>query len=351
MLGEVPGKAQKIADIIAKNDKGTIVSPELIQSLTPGKKVTSNDMTAIRRAVLFVDDKPIVQEQVDGVRQRVYRSMGDEEYEKYRFTERNFFSLKQEDIDKIEKRISEVNQNVPKKDVLRYLTICDMLVQTGGRGAYIKVKRRSMACSIGIPDDKLADYLEFLAKAGIVSLLKDTVLYNNEFAEINNAAFDAKMNGNSVTATGLRAGFEAFFKGNREMVEFMKKVQSALEESDRKLEDAYAENVKLREQATSLQSQAKSFPVLLTQYSKLKEEGAKNEERLKNNTLLAKSMREYQKVVLDRKETVFALLTQKVMEAILQYQTDHKDAFFISRMNDLLADASKSMERALNYRK
>ena len=62
-------------------------------------------------------------------------------------------------------------------------------------------------------------------------------------------------------------------------------------------------------------------------------------------------MREYQKIVLERKETVFAILTQKMMEATMQYQKDHKDAFFISRMNDLLADASKSMERALNYRK
>ena len=62
MLGEVPEKARKIADVITQNDKGTIVSPELIQSLTPDKKVSSNDMTAIRRAVLFVDDKPIVQE-------------------------------------------------------------------------------------------------------------------------------------------------------------------------------------------------------------------------------------------------------------------------------------------------
>lgn len=351
MLGEVPGKAKKIADIIVKNDSGTIVSPELIQSLTPEKNVSSNDMTAIRRAVLFIDDRPIVQEQVEGVRQRVYRSMDEREYEKYKFTERNFFSLEQEDIDKIEKRLAEIDLDLPKKDILRYLTICDMLVQTGGRGSYVKVKRRAMACSIGIPNDKLIDYLNFLAKAGIISLLKDAVLYNNEFAEINSAAFDEDLDESSVPTTGLQAGFDAFFKRNLEMMEFVKKVQRSVEESDRKLEEAYTENVKLREQINNLRSQARNFPVLLAQYRKLKEESTKNAERVKNNTLLAKSMREYRALVLARKEAVFANLAQKVMEATMQYQRDHKDAAFTARMNDIIADTSKSMENALNTRK
>ena len=351
MLGEVPEKARKIADVITQNDKGTIVSPELIQSLTPDKKVSSNDMTAIRRAVLFVDDKPIVQEQVEGVRQRVYRSMDDEAYENYKFTERNFFGLEQKDIDKIEKRLAEIDLNLPKKDILRYLTICDMLVQTGGRGSYVKIKRRAMACSIGVPDDKLIDYLDFLAKAGIVSLLKGAVLYNNEFAEINSAALDADLDSEIVATTGMQAGFEAFFRQNDEMVNFMKKAERAIEESNRQIDNFCTENAKLKEQMNNLRSQAKNFPTLLTQYRRLQEENTQLNDRMKSNTLLAKSMREYQKIVLERKETVFAILTQKMMEATMQYQKDHKDAFFISRMNDLLADASKSMERALNYRK
>lgn len=352
MIERVPEAARALGEIASKSSEPIRFKNQDIRDSINEGGLNPNDLAMIRRVIPFASEAPIVPVHL-GTKKNgesrgalAYQSLNEEEFENYTFTDNNFNTLNSEDIGNIVERIYEDQPDVSKKDVLRYLTVCDMIIQLHGRGHYIKQKRSLLACSIMVSKEELDGIITYLVRLGILSIANRMIRYNTIFKDASDEDAEAPKaeGGRRPTAGGLH-----------DFTEFMEKTSYMLEEQDRIYQALKAEQNMLHDQITDLKQRlanekAKNdgYEAVLESYGELQK--AYNDVSKKYATcdknLLKINL--YKKNVYEGVRTVLMRFSKKASEYAQQYESDHKADEFNARMTILTADTLKSAMNAFS---
>lgn len=342
MLKDSVVNAEKISERIIKDNKEATISDELIKEVAAGKPVTTNDAALVRRVVSFTGTQPILQMKVPGKRARVFQPMTEEELAEYDLTDKNFSRLSTDDIIKIRKRIKEIEPEIKPREILRYLTICDMLVQIGAKRGYVKCRRRYTAFSVNISTDELDDYLKFLENAGILSIAPDkSVRYNEIFNDIDFEPEVEEYKPKNAQKKWNYDDYRSSMKSLKSVSAFINDTADYFASLEEEIKGVRDENKKLRKRYEKANAMADNVPVIMSSY-----------QELKNSTdeIVEKRIKEYRELASDRLDTVFADATKKLAR-IIDGAGNSLDPKTELQLHSLFSDLSKSAKLAVRARR
>ena len=347
MLAAIPETAKKLSEKVIHSNKPVIFRLKDVQPFG----VTTRDFTTFRRSIVFASSKPIVPEMAGGRgRAMSYRSLTEEEFQEYKFNERNFSALLAKDIASICRRIKQADteKKYSKRQTLQLLTICDAIIQWGGRNAYVEMSWKFIACSVLENEEKTRELVDFLVQVGILSQVENEIRYNEIFRDVATPDEDIA-NVPSIEEykeeIDVRVrDFDDILRALDECRKIVVSRRSAFAEQ-KTPEGEYQKKIQqLEDKIKQEQMKNDSFTVALSSFGKMKE--AYDELKTKNEELEGKiaEYRKSRKGLLARTKIVMDRFSQKMTDSTTQFRKDGKDSAFAARTNALIADTYKSIE-------
>ena len=343
MLEDVIEKAKKVSEKIAEDEESTVVSNEFVDEVTGDGHLTPNQMALLRHAIPFVGDTPIVPERHANPRQRTFRPMTKTEFEDYELTDQNFLRLSTDEITKIKKRIKKAKPNIPAKEILRLLTLCDMLVQSGARKGYISYRKGYTAYSVNITKEELEERLRFLEHAGIISISSTgKVRFNEVFVDMEtttSASDNIRLPQKTEAEMRIqKKNHEEAKMKLGEIQEYIENLQQENEAMQRQIAILEAEKYQLNDSFLKMKESSDNIPVILAAYKDLENSTEK---------VVAGRIRDYRNLVLERVTGIFVDASGK-MKKIFDDERQHKSTEPLEfRLNALLMDVMKSVQVAV----
>lgn len=345
MLAAVPGAAKAITEQIDGNQPLTMRLADL-KNTDVGKNITTNDFTALRRSIPFAGDQPIIPEIVPGRgRAMAYRKVDEKEFESYEFSDKNFMTLTSIEIGSMKRRIKQIDPEYDKKEFFRLMTICDIVIQQGGKDKYVEISPQFLACAILKDESEMWKTVKFLVRAGILSEYDKQLRYNSIYRDITNEdapKFTSESEYQDKTNMKIRDLVEiedkidelkGFIHAHRAAFEMGTTPEGQLHKQIQYLKD---ELKKQQELASGYTVALSSYQEMSKEYEKLKQKNAKLEEAVEK-------YRSTRKTQLDRVQNIFEMFTQKMSDASKQFTRDGKEASFTFKVTNLVADAYKSI--------
>lgn len=351
MLEEAVAGAAQIADRITseKHGKKWRVSQKEASAIYKDKKMTTNDLTVLRRAIPFVSKTPIVREKESDSHSRNYIALSEEEFNNYKFTDKNFYKLPMEDIVKIRKRILDEYPDTSQIELLRLLTICDYAIKIGAEKQYVKLPKRILAMSVGLKDSKeLSKRVHLLVKCGIFVALGESLQYNKYFNDVDKSSPEIEIHKRTKKEDQNRK--ESLQLAKKHMEEVSKYIDSLVLENDelyQKTVELKYENIKMTNAYKEERRKNSAYPAIVESYQKLREDNDKKSEELEKVGLVVSDINGYRKEVEESVKSTLASFTQKMLKVTMEYQKNHKDDEMLMNVNTLIADTVSSVQNIL----
>lgn len=352
MLAAIPETAKRLSEQILNSDKPVIFRLQDVKGMK-GKKgfITRNDFSALRRSIVFASGQPIIPEMVKGRgRSMAYRTLSDEEFKEYEFNERNFSSLTAKDIANIRQRVRQIDteNKYDKREFLKLLTICDIIIQWKGRSSYVEAPEKFLACSILESDKKTKEIVDFLIHAGILSKLNDTLRYNQIFRDVQDED-PSNVQSEKEYAEEIHAKIEDL-KDIEAAIDACKETIVARRmafEQQQTPEAEYRKKIKfLEEQLSKEQAKSDSFTVALSSYGKMKESYDELKAKVNNLEKKVEKYRKERNVRVKNVRTVLDDFSQKMTDLTTKFRRDRDEKYFTARTNALVVDTCNSIEVA-----
>lgn len=351
MLAAIPETAKKLSEKVIKSNEPVVFRLQDVKKLG----ITTNDFSTLRRSIVFAGAKPIVPEMAKGRgRSMAYRSLSEDEFKKYEFNERNFSVLAAKDISNVRRRVQQVDKEhkYTKRQMLQLLTICDVIIQWGGRSAYVDVPPKFIACSVLKNEEESEEMINFLISAGILNKAGSKLCYNDVFRDV-----ESPEDKNSPKVASGKEHSEEIKKKLQglddieEMLDGCKEIIASRRdaiESQGTTEDEYLQRIKYLEAKLAKKEQKDdSLRVVMSSFTKMKDAYDKLKER---NTKLEAEVSKYRsasKNRLSKTQSVMDNFVRKATDISAKYRESGNETTFVVGMNALIADTHKSVENII----
>ena len=100
-----------------------------------------------------------------------YRVLSPEAAEQYKFSEKNFRYLMENQISFVEKQIYKVKSDISKKDLFRILFMCDLFVSKNPRNQWCVIAKRLFSSFFAIPKEAIDLFLTVLVQSKIYMMI------------------------------------------------------------------------------------------------------------------------------------------------------------------------------------
>lgn len=188
-MANIKARTKKLEDYIRENCKENelvTLSTEVLENAT-GESLSENAKVALRKTIPFSIGN-VIPEIQEGKRKNMVRSLrpmglrlvSKETYATYKFTNKNFRALEDNEIQSIIEKLNTVCKTKEQEFIFKMLTLCDVIVLKNGRNVYKPLKLRLLSSYILEPVDATKERLNLLVKAKVLREIDEAYCFVTE---------------------------------------------------------------------------------------------------------------------------------------------------------------------------
>ena len=368
MMAGVPDAAKELAQKIQKQEGQVQISTKDMKATSTGDNLNSNDAGWLRRSISFAtknENSRIVPVRMpEGAKNPggalAYQTMSKESFEGYRFSENNFNTLTNEDVENIIDRIRSVYPDIGNDKIFPVLTICDIIVQFRGRDNYIPTRIRTLACSLLTTKEKVQDILMDMEKLGIVTQFKRTIRFNTIFKDAIEATKEKEQiekelqdrKENPVHSLRRRVdNRKAVAKPLNKILDIVDDYEDQLAKARHEIEQLKT-RIRLDEKNTvEARKITDTYGDVLASYKKLQEEDEDLRRQLEQYKQAHATLNRYRQAMKKNADIVLSKLLSQAMYATMEYSDGGNVDVFKTAIMTAMSDAKSSITSAILYTK
>lgn len=347
----------KIIEYI-KNDRKNggmgIVSNELIDNIA-GRTVDSNSKTIIRKSIPFATEDCIVPVQLDdgGARRTqhtTFQFLPREEYDKFRFSKRNFRFLNTPEINNIiRKATGDLGKTMDTKTKLKLLTMCDTIKNLTRRG-FKEINIRILASSIMESKDTVQLFLKMLIKVGVLENNYD--MYRFIFLDPTEMRHPTRPKKSKIVSVNVEDSDE-FIKS---IVEVYNTRSARIAELEKEVEELKEANEQVAKEVVDdlekkLTEANQAIEIVKEQSLRLKRELDQEKENNKKYANDLKDYKQFRKDLEGRVQTVMDNFMMNIKRATDDFSVQNNVPRLMTNINLACADTIRSVMNVTSMKK